>query len=225
MARDFGLSGLFRPDAASLPEVNEDRKLRVGMYFYVLSDLFLAIFMFGVYVFLRGYDTNGRWFPPGSKTPDMTQSTVIMVIAVLGGVVYAAGSGALKRKAGSLFRWAMLLSALLFLGDGVYQIWSITHLPFDQTTGSYGSSYVLLAGYHAYHMVLATFLGVGIANRAFRGYYDNTSHGADGAHAPSPEFAQRNTSGIASIGYYQYYAVVYAVAFWLLLLILPIATH
>jgi cytochrome c oxidase subunit 3 len=225
MARDFGLAGLFRPDQATLPEVNEDRKLRLGMFFYVMADLFTAIFLIGVYVFLRGYDTNGRWFPPGSKTPDMTQVTVVTIITVLGSVAYAVGSGALKGRSLSLFRYAMLVSALLFLGDGVYQLWSITHLPFDQTVGSYGSSFVLLAGYHAYHMLIATFLGVGVVIRAFRGYYDKTEYVPDGPHAPSPEYAQRNTSGIASIGYYQYYAALYAIAFWLLLVIQPIATH
>jgi cytochrome c oxidase subunit 3 len=225
MARDFGLAGLFRPDQATLPEVNEDRKLRVGMFFYVLADLFTAIFLFGVYVFLRGYDTNGRWFPPGSKTPDMTQVMVAAVVTVLGGVAYAVGEGALKGRSLSLFRWAMLASALLFIGDGVYQIWSMTKLPFDQTSGSYASSFVMLAGYHAYHVLLASFLGIGVAIRAFRSYYDKAEPEVGSPHAPSSEYAQRNTSGIASIGYYMYYAVLYAVAFYLLLLILPVAIH
>jgi hypothetical protein len=139
----------------------------------------------------------------------------------------------------------MTLAAALYLIDAVVQIWFMAHQPFTPDSGAYASSFLLLAGYHVYHMVIGTFLGVGIVNRAFRGYYfssvmssgtsPNVSrgvrHGAVAGHetvdevtAPE-EFPQRNTSGIASIGYFWYYAALYAVAFWLLLLIQPANYH
>jgi heme/copper-type cytochrome/quinol oxidase subunit 3 len=215
MARDFGVAGFFKPDAATLPEVDEDRKLRVGMFMYVLADLFLAIFFIGSYIFLRGYDTNGRWFPPDS----------------VGAIAYGAGEFGLGRGSRSLFRYAMLLAALLYLADGVLQIYYLANQPTTlDAAGSFQSSFVLLAGYHAYHMLLGVFLGIGIVNRAFRGYYDAQAgavagHGAVEQTTAPHEFPQRNTSGIASIGYYWYYAALYAVAVWLLLIILPANLH
>lgn len=225
MARDFGLAGFFKPDAATLSEVDEDRKLRVGMFMYVLADLFLAIFFIGTYIFLRGYDTNGRWFPPGSVAPDMTQNTVVMILAVVGAIAYGAGEFGLGRGSRSLFRYAMLLAALLYLADAVLQIYYLANQPTTlDAAGSFQSSFVLLAGYHAYHMLLGVFLGVGIVNRAFRGYYDASAM-ASGTTPDVSHSAQRNTSGIASIGYYWYYAALYSVAFWLLLIIQPANYH
>jgi heme/copper-type cytochrome/quinol oxidase subunit 3 len=246
MARDFGLAGLFRPDAAALPEVDEDRKLRVGMFLYVLADAFMAIFLIGTYIFLRGYNTNGRWFPPGSVAPDVAQNFWIMLIVVVGAVAFGVGEWGLGRGQQSLFRLAMLVAALCYLGDAVFQIVAMAHQPFTvDNAGSYASAFLLLAGYHAYHMLIGAFLGIGVVNRAFRGYYEpsimasgttpNVSRGvqagavAGHAHvdettAPE-EFPQRNTSGIASIGYYWYYAAIYAVAVWLLLIIQPVNYH
>lgn len=245
MARDFGVTGLLRPDAASLPEVDEDRKLRVGMLMYVIADLFLAIFFFGTYIFLRGYNTNGRWFAPGAQASDMGQNTWIMIITVVGAIAFAVGEWGLSRGARAIFRWAMLIAAALYLLDAAGQIWLMARQPFTPDEGAYASSFLLLAGYHVWHMVLGTFLGIGIVNRAFRGYYfssitssgttPNVSRGVragavagheavDEETAPQ-EFPQRNTSGIASIGYFWYYAALYAIAFWLLLIIQPANYH
>ncbi len=245
MAREFGISGLFVPDSASLPEVDEDRKLRVGMLLYVLADVFLAIFFFGTYIFLRGYNTSGRWFPPGSQAPDLGQNTWIMVLAVVGGILFGVGAWALRRGNQRLFRFSMLAATYFYLLDGAGQIWLMARQPFTVASGAYACCFLLLAGYHAYHMLLGIFLGAGVVNRAFRGYYAvpvvasgttpnvsrGVTHGAVAghehvdAHTAPEEFPQRNTTGIAAIGYYWYWAAIYAVAFWLLLIIQPVNYH
>lgn len=245
MAREFGFSGLLRPDAANLPVVDEDRKLRLGMLLYVVSDVILAIFFIGTYIFLRAYNTNGRWYPPGSQPPQMLPNTIIMVIAVVGALAFGVGAWALRSANRPLFRFAMLAATLLYLIDGAGQIWLMARQPFTVDVGTYASSFQLLAGYHVYHMLLGIFLGAGIVNRAFRGYYftpimasgatPNVSRGVRagavaGHHEASDETVpeespQRNTSGIASIGYYWYWAAIYAIAFWLLLIIQPVNYH
>lgn len=171
MATELGFSGLFAPDQARLREVNEDRKVRVGMLFYTCNDIILAIFFFGSYVFLRGYNTNGRWFPPGTKQPPYGFGAWIMIIVVLGGVAYAAGEFALHRGQQMMFRALMVVAVLLYLLDLILQVILMAHLPFTQAYGSFASSYILLSGYHVYHLAIALFLGVGIVNRAFRGRY------------------------------------------------------
>lgn len=249
MAREFGFTGLLRPDAANLPHVDEDRKLRLGMLLYVVSDVILAVFFIGSYIFLRAYNTNGRWYPPGSQPPQMLPNTIIMIITVVGALAFGVGQWALgnyaRANARTIFRTAMLAATLLYLIDGAGQIWLMARQPFTVDVGAYASSFQLLAGYHVYHMLLGIFLGVGIVNRAFRGYYfapvvahgttPNVSRGvragaisghqgATDVTAPE-ESPQRNTSGIASIGYYWYWAAIYAIAFWLLLIIQPVAYH
>lgn len=171
MATELGFSGLFTPDQARLREVNEDRKVRVGMLFYTCNDIILAIFFFGSYVFLRGYNINDRWFPPGTSQPPFGFGTWIMILVVLGGVAYAAGEIMLHRGQQTLFRALMVVAVLLYLLDLILQVILMAHLPFTQASGSFASSYLLLSGYHIYHLAIALFLGAGIVNRAFRGRY------------------------------------------------------
>jgi heme/copper-type cytochrome/quinol oxidase subunit 3 len=217
--------------------VDEDRKVRLGMLFYVLSDLILAYFFFGSYIFLRGYNTNDRWVPPPVAHiighGPVTATAWIMGIAVAGGVSYAVGQWALHRELPRLFTWAMVAALVLYFVDLALQVYVMGHQHYDVTDGSFASSFSLLSGYHVYHMALGVFLGLGIVNRAFRGLYrrgggprmttkaaDTHVGGEDGRESPHVLPSPR-TTGIACIGYYWYYAALYSVALWLLLLVQP----
>lgn len=190
MAAELGFSGLMGPDASTLPEVNEDRKVRLGMFFYVCNDVILAIFFLGSYIFLRGYDTNVRWFPPGTPQPPYGQDTVIMLIAVAGAVAYIIGEWALHHGLQAIFRLFMPVTLVLFLVDLVGQVWLLHRLPFTvQTGGSFATSYITLSWYHVYHMAIATFLAIGVSVRAFMGFYEPRAfvvaalgHGGHGGH-------------------------------------------
>jgi heme/copper-type cytochrome/quinol oxidase subunit 3 len=212
----LGVRGLLGPgvatQAAERVEMDEDRKVRLGMLFYVLSDLMLAFFFFGSYIFLRGYNTNDRWVPPPVAhligSGPVTATAWIMTIAVAGGLSYAVGQWALHRELQRIFTWAMVAALVLYFVDLALQVYVMGHQRYDVTDGSFASSFALLAGYHVYHMALGVFLGLGIVTRAFRGLYRR----GDGPP---------RTTGIACIGYFWYYAALYAVAMWLLLLIQP----
>ncbi|HEV7129991.1 MAG TPA: hypothetical protein VGN32_21360 [Ktedonobacterales bacterium] len=251
MATELGFTGLFTPDQARLRVVNEDRKVRVGMLFYTCNDIILAIFFFGSYVFLRGYNTNGRWFPPGTSQPPYGFGTWVMVVVVLGGIAYAAGEWALHHGQQTIFRALMVVALLLFLLDMVLQVVLMAHLPFTQASGSFASAYLLLSGYHIYHLAIALFLGAGVVNRALRGRYVPMGAHPAQAHGGAPRSAESaaggdsfvlerradadvemaehepaemptlNTTGIACIGYYWLWASIYGLAFWLLLIIQP----
>ena len=250
MATELGFTGLFTPDQARLRTVNEDRKVRVGMLFYTCNDIILAIFFFGSYIFLRGYNTNGRWFPPGTSQPPYGFGAWVMVVVVLGGIAYAAGEWALHHGEQTIFRALMVVALLLFVLDMVLQVVLMAHLPFTQASGSFASSYLLLSGYHVYHLAIAIFLGLGVVNRALRGRYLPVGAHPAQAHGAVPPIARSaaggafvieerpdmegvvtsqesaelptlNTTGIACIGYYWLWASIYGLAFWLLLIIQP----
>ncbi|MGH2485359.1 MAG: hypothetical protein ACRDHE_05030 [Ktedonobacterales bacterium] len=254
MATELGFTGLFTPDQARLRTVNEDRKVRVGMLFYTCNDIILAIFFFGSYIFLRGYNTNGRWFPPGTSQPPYGFGAWVMVVVVLGGIAYAAGEWALHHGQQTIFRALMALALLLFILDIVLQVILMAHLPFTQASGSFASAYLLLSGYHVYHLAIAIFLGTGVVNRALRGRYMPVGAHPAQAHGTVPPLARSaaggafvieeregadggvdgqepvelstlNTTGIACIGYYWLWASIYGLAFWLLLIIQPPNLH
>lgn len=201
----FGLSGLFTPDASTEAEVDEHRKLRVGMLFYTLNDVILAIFFIGSYIFLRDYDTNLRWFPPGTGRDPFGQETFVMGIAVAGGLAYAIAQIMLKLARPRPFRLLLALALALYFIDLAGQVWIMSHLPFTPGTGGgFASAFSLLSGYHIYHMAVLIFLGIGVVVRAFKGKYTD-----------------RNMSGVQVIGYYWYWGALYELAFWLLVLIQP----
>lgn len=262
MAGSIGIRGLFTPDQSTLPEVNEDRKVRVGMLFYVTSDAILAFFFIGSYIFLRGYNTNQRWLPPSLHSvlgAPFGPLTVVMGAALAGGIAYFIGAWALHRDRYGLFTWMMLLAAALYLFDLAAQVYIIRGQKYITVeNGGFASAFILLSGYHVYHMAIATFLGSGLVHRAFRGYY---RRGAVARVAGTPNISQaarrnpaaeipvsgveaeqvlpvaglpghpdealpisfQHTTGIKCIGYYWYYAAIYAVAIWLLVIIQPAA--
>src|SRR5579883_1660192 len=120
----LGFSGLLTPSAdrdTTHGEVDEDRKVRLGMFLYVLSDLILAIFFFASYIFLRGYNTNGRWVPPPLAhtigSGPVAATGWVMLIAVAGAILYGVGQWALYRDTYNLFTAAMAGALALYVLD------------------------------------------------------------------------------------------------------------
>jgi hypothetical protein len=149
----------------------------------------------------------------------------------------------------------MVVAVLLYLLDFILQVVLMAHLPFTVAAGAFASSYILLSGYHVYHLAIALFLGAGVVNRALRGRYMPVGAHAAQAHGGAPRSAESaaagdafvlepragadgemadhesaemptlNTTGIACIGYYWLWAAIYGLAFWLLVLIQPPNLH
>lgn len=231
----LGFRGLFAPksDAAEHAEVDEDRKVRLGMFFYIAADVILAIFFFGSYIFLRGYNTNDRWVPPPVAhkigSGPLAATAWVMGIALAGAIVYSVGQWAHHKRIYAFFTGAMAVALALYLVDLAAQIYVIAHQRFDVTDGSFASAFTVLSGYHVYHMTLGVFLGLGIVVRAARGLYrrpaERGGHQQHAAAAEGRELPAATTphhrTGISAIGYYWYYAALYSVAVWLLLIIQP----
>lgn len=185
--------------------VDEHRKLRFGMIFYIFNDVILAVFFIGSYIFLRGYNSNGLFYlPSGTAGPSLLATTVITGLAILAAVVYFVGYWLAKCESQLPFRLLMLLAFLLALIDLAAQVWFMGRLPFTVTDGGFASAFIVLSGYHVYHMAGAVFVGSGVTNRAFHGRY-----------SPS------NLTGVYVIGFYFAWTAVYALAIWALVLIQP----
>ena len=240
LAEVLGFKGLFAPSAsntAEIVEVDVDRKVRLGMFFYVAADLILAIFFIGSYIFLRGYNTNDRWVPPPMAHAigggPVAATAWVMGIALAGAVFFAVGQWALHHEIHRVFAWAMLAALALYFFDLAAQVYVIAHQPFDVTDGSFASAFTLLAGYHVYHMTLGVFLGLGIVHRAFRRLYIHSPRppmthsetdrraGVEGGRETPHVIPSPRTTGVAAIGYYWYYAALFSVAVWLLLIVQP----
>lgn len=184
--------------------VDHDAKLRFGMLFYVATDVIFVVFLLATYVWLRAYNTSGGWFPQGTKLPDANMSYMLTGLIVASAALFYIAQTAIKGNKQALFRASLFVALLLVIATLIGQIWFMGHLPFVTIDGSFASTYIMLAGYHVYHLLIALFLGLGITHRALRGRYTAS-----------------NTVGVTVIGYFWYWTALTPVLVTLLMLALP----
>ena len=187
-----------------ISHIDEERKVRQGMLFYVVTDILFALFLLTAYVFLRVSNINGNWFPSGTPNISFIQPTIFMIILVASGVCYAIGQYGVSHDNQGLLRIGVTLAAILWLVALGCQFWYMGHLPFITQDGSFASTYITLTGYHLFHLLLGLPLLIGITVRSWQGRYS----------------AQKSL-GPTVIGYFWYWAVILGVIIWLLPLILP----
>lgn len=179
------------------------RKLKIGIGLYVLVDVTFVASLFAAYIFLRTYNTQGLWFKD-IKPPSFGVLTVLTAILVVSGVLYFFAERGLRANNQTLFRGMAVGALVLMVATMIGQIVYMTRLPFTTTDGAFASSFIMLSAYHAFHMIIAVPIGLGVVNRALHGRYTNA-----------------NNVGITVIGYYWYWTVIMGAALWLLLIVLP----
>lgn len=193
------------PGHAAAPAIDNDRKLRLGMLFYVLTDVTFAVFLLVAYVWLRAYNTNGGWFPfPGMALPDTTTTYALTGLIVVSAICYFAGFLGARGGSQLVARIGLALALLLALVALVWQIMFMGQQQFAAKDGSFASTYILLSGYHVYHLLIGVFLGLGVTVRAFQGRYTPERH-----------------VGLVAIGYFWYWMALFAVLVTLLMIVLP----
>jgi heme/copper-type cytochrome/quinol oxidase subunit 3 len=180
-----------------------DRKLRFGMLFYIVTDVAFAIFLTAAYPFLRQLNTNAGWFPYHFQ-PDFSTSNAITIALVVSTVLFLGGLQALNAGNQQLFKWLITLAALVMLGSLYAQIQVLRNVPFAATDGSFASTYITLSYYHLYHLIIGSFLALGVMVRALHERYS----------------ADRST-GLRLIGYFWSWVAIYSVVLTLLPIVLP----
>jgi cytochrome c oxidase subunit 3 len=183
--------------------IDNDRKLRFGMLFYVVTDVILSIFLTSAYPFLHTVDNVQGWFP-FHFTLDFTSGNIVTGLLVVSGILFFVAQRALKANNQMLFKGSIVVSVALMIVSLIMQVNVSHNFVFAAQDGSFASTWIVLSGYHIYHLVLGTFLGLGVANRALQGRY--TSSG---------------TVGLQAIGYYWYWVAIYSIALTLLPIVLP----
>jgi heme/copper-type cytochrome/quinol oxidase subunit 3 len=184
--------------------IDNDRKVKIGMGFYVLVDVIFVVFLLISYIWLRAYNTADGWFPKGTKVPDATTSYILTALIVASALCYFVAYRGIRSGNQVVLRAGLLAATLLLVAGLVGQVWFQGHLPFVTDQGSFASAYIMLSSYHIYHLALGTFMGLGITHRAFRGRY-----------------APDRMLGVVTVGYYWYWMAATPVLIALLMLALP----
>jgi cytochrome c oxidase subunit 3 len=183
--------------------VDHDLKLRRGMLFYVLTDVLFVIFLLATYVWLRAYRAPG-WFPQGTKMPDEQTVYILTGLCVLSAIFFFIGFMGLRAGSKSTLMICMAVATVLAIAALSGQIRFMGHLPFTTGDGSFASDYILLSGYHVYHLLLGIFLGIGVTIRAIRGRYSSDK-----------------TAGLSAISYYWYWMALTPVIITVMMIVLP----
>lgn len=189
-------------------EYTEGRKVMVGFAMYIATDVLLAIMFFIGYMWLRQYNTSGLWYPPGVQAPSSFDLLWPAVALVCSCVFYGGAQYATRIGAQFLMRILVTIAFLIVAGVMVWEIINMFHLPMTTTDGSFAAAYLLLLGYHIFHLMVAFLIGIGIVAQSMRGRFGPAHH-----------------IGLDVAGIWWYWVATYAVIFWVLYLTLPPALN
>lgn len=175
------------PDSTTIPptEPNSRREeqkgnLLFGFTVFLLSESLVFVSFFITYTILRL--TTTKWLPPGISGPEVSTAVIVNTIVLLSSslVIYFA-ERALKKQNLWQFRMLWLLVSVMgaYFLTGTFKEWQ--GLDFGLSTGLVGSTFYLLTGFHALHIVVGIFLQMLMLIRSFipgnysRGHYGVTA--------------------------------------------------
>jgi cytochrome c oxidase subunit 3 len=159
----------WHPDTSFQPRAN-----RLGLWMFIFSECFLfAAFL------------SARWFTTGTQKPEELNQVLalaITIVLLLSSVFAYLGETSIRfnaRRNFIIFISLTILMALIFLGGVVVELYEATlHYPPDTP---FGSSYFMLIGLHAFHVVSGMIGLVIILFLGIRGHFGSTNYwGAEG---------------------------------------------
>jgi heme/copper-type cytochrome/quinol oxidase subunit 3 len=201
---EVSLGGSTHGESSHASQVDDERKVRIGMFFYVLCDVMLALFMVSAYIFLRAVNVNNLWFPDGTHRVDSGMSTLMLGLLVASSLFFVLAHVGVRNGNRMFTTIGIVLAAVLWIATLIGNIYYMGHLPFTQSNGGYAEMYVLFTGYHLYHLIFGLMFVIGITVRTLQGRYTAERH-----------------LGYTVIGYYWYWTLIFGVIGFLLPMMLP----
>lgn len=185
--------------------MSQDRKVKIGMLFYVLADAAFVVFLLVSYIWERAYNTGGGWFNfKGMALPDEATSNLLLALIVLSAVAYAVAHMGIRAGNQGVLRIGLAISLVLVIVTLVWQVRFMGQQQFSTQDGTFASSWIMLNGYHVYHLAIGIFLGLALTIRAFAGKYTTERH-----------------LGLVTVGYFWYWMALMPVLMWLMMLFFP----
>jgi cytochrome c oxidase subunit 1 len=148
---------VLEPDKPAVSRAEKPEAListtKLGMWFFLVSEIMLFTGLIGSYVVLR-FGSAG-WPDPSTilNTPLLGVNTFVLIVSSLtmATAVYHANEGHYAKMRKFLLATAGL--GLTFLGIKAYDYAHMWHHGFSITSSLFGSSYYLLTGFHALHVL------------------------------------------------------------------------
>lgn len=148
------------------------RRQRLGVLLLIVADVAFVFSLVFTYLYLRQLNTEGGWIPAeGGRTMGVGFGWVITAVMVLSWVAYRWGEVAARAgQRGRLVLGSLIATALVVV-DLVLQVYQLVSATIRVADGSYASAWMALSGYHAFHLAMTLFVGIGLWNRARLGLF------------------------------------------------------
>ena len=185
------MEGAENPGGEHESAFRRDQKERLALWLFISGDALFLILELFTWFYLRALNTSGLWngaacskanpCTDGLGNPitapitraDPVHAIIIAVCAVLAAAFVWVAESAARRDAGRRAVATPAAVALLFMLAAVgVQIYQFQVLPFTTIDGAYASTYEFFMGSTLAHLILLTFLGLGLWRRAAKGRYD-----------------------------------------------------
>src|SRR5579859_3481026 len=112
---EVSLGGATHGESSHASHVDEDRKVRIGMFFYMLTDVMFALFMVSAYIFLRAVNVNNEWFPAGTQKINPMTPATLTAILVASGLFFVLAHVSVRNGNTALTKLGIVLAALLWI--------------------------------------------------------------------------------------------------------------
>lgn len=152
----------WHPDTSFQPRAN-----RLGLWMFIFSECFL----FGAFI-------SARYFTTGTERPDTLNQelalaiTVILLVSSISAYMAETSIRFNHRRNFLLFTAGTIVMGLLFMGGVAIELYEATlHYP---PGTPYGSSYFMLIGLHAFHVVTGLVGLVIVFTLGLRGYFGSS---------------------------------------------------
>lgn len=158
--------GEYHQDMSFQPRAN-----RIGLWLFIFSECFL----FGAFL-------SARYFTTGTSRPDeLNQSlalilTIVLLVSSISAYLAETSIKFNHRRNFKLFTIATILFGLVFMGGVAIELTEATHHYPPGT--EFGTSYFMLIGLHAFHVLTGLIGLVIVLALGFKGHYGSTDNWA-----------------------------------------------
>ena len=180
----------------------EDRSYRLGMIWFIISEVAFFSCFFGVLYYVRlisvpelaGFDPaytphpdfTGTWPTSGPMGEAFTPMGAwgipalnTLLLLTSGATLTWAHWALLKNNRSQLIAGLVLtvLLGVIFMGFQVYEyIHAYNDLGLTLGAGVYGATFFILTGFHGFHVTLGTIMLIVILGRCMKGHFDSHNH-------------------------------------------------
>jgi heme/copper-type cytochrome/quinol oxidase subunit 3 len=135
--------------------------------------IFFANLIIG-YLYLRV--RAGQWPPQGIEPLELLLPTINTAILLSSALPMHGAHLAIRRGDRQGMKIGLILTAILGATFISGQAWEYTHAPFSLKSGTFGSTFFTLTGFHGLHVVVGIILIVICYVRAMRGSFNQEHH-------------------------------------------------